>query len=112
SGANNQNTTAFQQVTIPSTATGTLTFWLNVHSDETTTTTQFDKLMVEVRNTSGTLLSTLATFSNLNKAADGVYTQGSVSLAAFKGQTVRLTFHVTTDVSLLTKFRIDDVSLK
>ena len=37
----------------------TLTFWLNVTSSETTTTTQYDRLFVEVRNTAGTLLATL-----------------------------------------------------
>lgn len=102
----------YQQVTIPSTATGTLTFWLNVTSDETTTTTQYDKLFVEVRNTSGTLLTTLATYSNLNKATAGSYTQRSLSVAGYKGQTVRIQFRATTDSSLQTTFRVDDASLK
>lgn len=102
----------YQQVAIPSTATGTLTFWLNVTSDETTTTTQYDKLFVEVRNTSGTLLTTLATYSNLNKATAGSYTQRSLSVAAYKGQTVRIQFRATTDSSLQTTFRVDDASLK
>jgi Zn-dependent metalloprotease len=103
---------SFQQVTIPSTATGTLTFWLNVTSSETTTTTQYDKLFVEVRNTAGTLLATLATYSNLNKGTAGVYSQKSLSLAAYKGQTVRVQFRSTTDSSLATTFRVDDASLK
>ena len=103
---------SYQTVTIPSTATGTLTFWLNVTSSETTTTTQYDRLFVEVRNTSGTLLSTLATYSNLNKGSAGVYSQKSLSLASWKGQTVRVQFRSTTDSSLATTFRVDDVSLK
>lgn len=103
---------SYQQVTIPSTATGSLTFWLNVTSSESTTTTQYDRLYVEVRNTSGTLLSTIATYSNLNKGTAGVYSQKSLSLAAYKGQTVRLQFRATTDSSLATTFRVDDVSLK
>lgn len=103
---------SYQQVTIPSTATGTLTFWLNVTSDETTTTTQYDKLFVEVRNTSGTLLSTLATYSNLNKGTAGVYSQKSFNVSAYKGQTVRIQFRSTTDSSLATTFRVDDASLK
>ncbi|MEW6362691.1 MAG: M4 family metallopeptidase [Pyrinomonadaceae bacterium] len=102
---------AYQSVTIPSTATGTLTFWLNVTSSETTTTTQYDKLFVEVRNSSGTLLSTLATYSNLNKASAGVYTQRSLNVSAYKGQTVRIQFRATTDSSLATTFRIDDAVL-
>jgi thermolysin len=103
---------SYQQVAIPSTATGTLTFWLNVTSSETTTTTQYDRLFVEVRNTAGTLLATPATYSNLNKGTAGVYSQKSLSLAAYKGQTVRVQFRSTTDSSLATTFRVDDVSLK
>ncbi len=103
---------SYQQVTIPTTATGTLSFWLNVTSSETTTTQQYDKLFVEVRNTSGTLLSTPATYSNLNKAAAGVYSQKSLNLSAYKGQTVRIQFRSTTDRSGTTSFRVDDVSLQ
>lgn len=104
---------SYQTVTIPSTATGTLTFWLNVTSAETTTTTQYDKLFVEVRNTAGTLLATPATYSNLNKvAASTTYSQKSLNLAAYKGQTVRVQFRTTTDSSLATTFRVDSASLK
>ncbi len=103
---------SYQQVAIPTTATGTLTFWLNVTSSETTTTTQYDRLFVEVRNTAGTLLATPATYSNLNKGTAGVYSQKSLSLAAYKGQTVRVQFRATTDSSLTTTFRVDDASLK
>jgi bacillolysin len=103
---------SYQQVTIPSTACGTLTFWLNVTSNETTTTTQYDKLFVEVRNTAGTLLATLATYSNLNKGTAGVYSQKSLNMSAYKGQTVRVQFRSTTDSSLTSTFRVDDASLK
>ncbi len=102
---------AYQQVTIPSSATGTLTFWLNVTSSETGTTA-YDKLFVEVRNTSGTLLTTLATYSNANKTTAGSYSQKSFNLAAYKGQTVRIQFRSTTDSSVTTSFRVDDASLK
>lgn len=103
---------AYQQVTIPSTATANLTFWLNVTSSETTTSTQYDRLFVEVRNLSGSLLGTLATYSNLNKGTAGAYTQRSVSMASYRGQTVRLQFRATNDVTLPTTFRVDDVSLR
>ncbi|HKH47209.1 MAG TPA: pre-peptidase C-terminal domain-containing protein [Thermoanaerobaculia bacterium] len=110
--ANSATATTYQQITIPAGSTAGLTFWLNVTSDETTTTTIFDQLFVEVRNTSGTLLATLATYSNLNKGTAGVYSQkGSFSLASFAGQTVRIQFRATTDSSLLTSFRVDDVSV-
>jgi hypothetical protein len=112
-GTNATSTAAvYQTVAIPTSATGTMTFWLNVTSDETTTTIQYDQLFVEVRNTAGTLLATLGTYSNLNKGTIGVYSQKTFSVAAYKGQTVRIQFRGTNDSSLATAFRIDDVSVK
>ncbi|MEZ5428876.1 MAG: M4 family metallopeptidase [Pyrinomonadaceae bacterium] len=112
-GVNNRTSgQSYQTVSIPSNASGNLTFWLNVTSSETTTTRQYDRLFVEVRNASGGLLTTLATYSNLNKGTAGVYSQKSFNLAAYRGQTVRLQFRVTTDRSLSTTFRVDDVSLE
>ena len=102
--------TATQTVTIPSTATtATLTFWLHIDTAETTTTTAFDVLSIQVLNTGGTLLQTLGTFSNLNKAAG--YTQRSFNVIAFKGQTVQIRFRGVEDTSLQTSFVIDDVAL-
>jgi hypothetical protein len=101
---------AVQTVTIPSTATtATLTFFLHIDTAETTTTTAFDTLQVQVLNSANTVLSTLGTFSNLNKAAG--YTQRSFSVIAFKGQTVKIRFLGTEDSSLQTSFVIDDVAL-
>ncbi|HYY98377.1 MAG TPA: hypothetical protein VE642_07300, partial [Pyrinomonadaceae bacterium] len=73
--------TLYQQVTIPSGATATLTFWLHIDTAETTTTTAFDTLRVQIRNSSNTVLSTLATYSNLNKAAG--YSQKTFNLSSF-----------------------------
>jgi hypothetical protein len=102
--------TATQTVTIPSTiTTATLTFWLHIDTAETTTTTAFDTLTVQVLNSSNTVLATLGTFSNLNHAAG--YQQHSFSVAQFKGQTVKIRFTGREDVSLQTSFVIDDVSL-
>src|SRR5205085_3427113 len=57
-----------QTVAIPSTVTtATLAFWLHIDTAETTTTTAYDTLKVQIRNSSGTVLATLATYSNLNK---------------------------------------------
>jgi subtilisin family serine protease len=99
----------FQQITIPSTANSvTLSFWLKITTAETTTTTQFDRLQVQVRNSSNTVLTTLATFSNLNKTTG--YVLRTFDLTAFKGQTVRIYFLGTEDSSLQTSFVIDDTS--
>ena len=102
--------TLYQQVTIPSTATkATLTFWLHIDTAETTTTTAYDKLQVQIRNSSGTVLATLATYSNLNKTTG--YTQKSFDVTSYKGQTIRVYFVGTEDSSLQTSFVIDDTAL-
>jgi hypothetical protein len=102
--------TALQQVTIPSTATAaTLTFFLHIDTAETSTTTAFDTLTVQVRNSSGTVLSTLATFSNLNHNTG--YAQKSFNLLSFKGQTIQIFFKGVEDFTLQTSFVLDDVNL-
>ena len=108
---NSASGSMYQTVSIPAGHNAGLSFWLNVTSDETTTATIYDRLFVEVRNTSGTLLGTVGTFSNLNKGTVGAYVQRSFSLASWRGQTVRVQFRVTSDSSLATSFRVDDVSL-
>jgi hypothetical protein len=103
----------YQTVTLPSGAAKALTFWLNVTSSETSTTIKWDNLYVEVRSTSGVLLGTLARFSNLDKQSLGTYLQrGPYNLSAWAGQTVRIQLRGTTDSSLVTSFRVDDVSVK
>jgi hypothetical protein len=102
--------TLYQQVTIPSTATkATLSFWLMVASDETTATTAYDTLKVQLRNSSNTVLTTLATYSNLNKGSS--YVQKTFDVTAYKGQTVRIYFEGTEGAQVATSFVIDDVSL-
>jgi len=70
---------------------------------ETTTSTQYDKLGVQVGS------STVASFSNLN-AASG-YQQRTVDVSAFAGQTVTVKFTGTEDSSLQTSFVVDDTAL-
>ena len=102
--------TATQTVTIPSTVTtATLSFWLHIDTAETTTTTAFDTLQIQVLNSSNTVLATLGTFSNLNHAAG--YQQHSFSMNSFIGQTVKIRFLGREDSSLQTSFVIDDVNL-
>ena len=70
--------------------------------------TIFDRLFIEVRNTSGTLLGTLATFSNVNSGTAGVYVlRGPYNLNSWAGQTVRIQFRGTNDITLPTSFRVD-----
>ena len=101
--------TLYQQIAVPSTATTvTLSFWIKITTAETTTTTAFDTLRVQIRNSSNTVLSTLATYSNLNKTTG--YVQKTFDVTAFKGQTIRIYFLGVEDSSLQTSFTIDDTS--
>ncbi|WP_342341497.1 hypothetical protein [Micromonospora aurantiaca (nom. illeg.)] len=102
--------TLSQSVSLPSGCSAyNLSFWLHIDSAESTTSVQYDKLNVQVLNSSGSVLATLATYSNLNKASG--YSQKSFSLAAYAGQTVTLKFTGTEDVSLQTSFVIDDTAI-
>jgi len=102
--------TLYQQVAIFSSHTSaTLTFWLHIDTAETTTTTAYDTLQVQVRNSSGTVLQTLATYSNLN--ANTGYAQKSFDLSAYIGQTIRVYLVGTEDSTLQTSFVVDDFAL-
>jgi len=101
--------TLSQSVAIPSgKSTATLQYWLHVDTAETSSSA-VDKLTVQVLNGSGTVLATLATFSNLD-AASG-YVVHSADLSAYIGQTVTLKFSGTENSSNQTSFVLDDVTL-
>ena len=112
-GVNSTTGTLFQTVTVPITGCSNLSFWLNITTNEAAGAAVFDRLFIEVRSTTGTLLATLATFSNQNSGTAGVYVlRGSFNLSSFAGQTVRIQFRGTNDITLPTIFRVDDVSLQ
>ncbi|MFS8085253.1 MAG: hypothetical protein ACMG6H_06450, partial [Acidobacteriota bacterium] len=102
--------TLMQPVIIPSTATSVaLSFWRHIDTAETTTNKANDTLKVQVRNSSGTVLATLATYSNLNAA--GGYTQVSFDLTAYKGQTIQIYLVGTENQNQKTSFVVDDFAL-
>lgn len=112
-GVDSTSGTLYQQITIPSGTAPTLTFWLNITTSEAINAVVFDRLFIEVRSTTGTLLGTLATFSNQNSGTAGVYVlRGPYNLSSWAGQTVRIQFRGTNDITLPTSFRVDDVSVK
>jgi hypothetical protein len=85
--------TVTQTVSIPSgITTATFSFWLHIDTAETTTTTVYDTLTVQLQNSSGAVLTTLATYSNLNKNTG--YVQKTFDVSAYKGQTVKIYFRV------------------
>jgi hypothetical protein len=96
--------TLSQAVTIPAgCASATLTYWLHVDTAETTTTTAYDRLTLTAGGT------TLASYSNLN--AGSGYTQRTVNLAGYIGQSVTLTFTGIEGTKLPTSFVLDDAAL-
>ncbi|GAA2771553.1 hypothetical protein GCM10019017_13420 [Streptomyces showdoensis] len=102
--------TLAQTVTIPAgCTTAALTFHTRIDTAETTTTTAYDTLKVQVLDSGGTVLSTLATYSNLH--ASSGYVQRSFSLAGYAGRTVTLRFTGTEGSTLQTSFVIDDTAL-
>jgi phosphatidylserine/phosphatidylglycerophosphate/cardiolipin synthase-like enzyme len=99
-----------QTVTLPSGCSSyQLSFWLHIDTAETTKTKAYDTLTVQILNSSGTVLGTLATYSNLN-AATG-YLQHTFNVAAYAGQTITLKFTGSEDDELQTSFVIDDTAL-
>lgn len=101
---------AYQQVSIPSTAaTATLSFYLRIDTAETTASIAYDKLSVQILNSSGTVLATLASYSNLNK--NSTYTQKAFDVSSYRGQTIRVRFYATEDSSLQTSFVVDSTAL-
>ncbi|MDQ1036065.1 Zn-dependent metalloprotease [Streptomyces sp. V3I8] len=95
--------TLSQSVTVPSGCKASFTFWLHIDSAETSTSTAYDKLTVTAGST------TLATYSNLNKATG--YVQKTFDLSSFAGSTVALKFSGVEDTSLQTSFVVDDTAV-
>jgi PKD repeat protein len=102
--------TLSQSVTLPTGCSNyNLSFWLHVNTAETTTSTQFDTMTVQVLNSSGTVLATLHTYSDLDHNTG--YAQRSFSLAPYAGQAITLKFTGKEDFELQTSFVIDDAAL-
>ncbi|MBI1745235.1 MAG: hypothetical protein HYR55_01445 [Acidobacteria bacterium] len=102
--------TLYQPVSLPATATtATLNFWLHIDTAETTTTIIYDTLEVQIQDSAGGWLTTLATYSNLD-AAPG-YFQQSFDVSTYIGQTIRVFLIGREDYSNQTSFVVDDFEL-
>jgi hypothetical protein len=112
-GVNNSSSQSVSSAaaTIPAAAsTSTLSFYAQITTAETTTSTAYDKLAVELIDASNNaVLATLVTLSNLNKSTG--YVQRSYNVNAYKGKNVIVRLRGTMDGSLVTTFRVDNVSL-
>ncbi|HEU5269881.1 MAG TPA: hypothetical protein VFU36_08145 [Jatrophihabitans sp.] len=90
-----------QTISIPAGCHATLSFWLHIDTEETTTTTAYDRLTLKLDTTQ------IAGWSNLNHNLG--YSQ---QVVAFSGTgTFTITFTATEDSSLLTRFVLDDVTV-
>jgi hypothetical protein len=102
--------TLSQTVSLPAGCTTySLSYWLHIDTAETTTSKVYDKLTVQVLNSSGTVLSTVGSYSNLN--AGSGYTRHTFSLAGDGGQTVTLKFTGSEDYTKQTSFVVYDAAL-
>jgi catalase len=79
---------------------------MHIDTAETTTTSKYDTLKLQLLNASGTVLSTLYTYSNLNHNTG--YSQHTFNLSSYAGQTVTIKFTGSEDYTLQTSFVIDD----
>lgn len=98
-----------QPVTIPAgVCSATLRFWLQVLTAEWEPVA-YDTLTVTVRDASGAVLETLATYSNLTPGWG--WTEQTFDLSAYAGKTIRLQLHGEEDGSLQTSFLVDDAAV-
>ncbi|MGB7815194.1 MAG: Ig-like domain-containing protein, partial [Methylotenera sp.] len=99
----------YQSVAIPANASqATLSYALHIESKETSGSAR-DTFAVQILNSSGAILKTLTTYSNLN-AATG-YKVFSFDLSEYKGQTIQLYVKGAEDAALATGFILDKVNL-
>ena len=82
---------------------------MHIDTAETTTTTKYDTLKVQLLNSSGTVLRTLHTYSNLDHNSG--YTKHTFSLSSYAGQKVTLKFTGAEDYELQTSFVLDDAAI-
>ncbi|WNV85200.1 hypothetical protein [Umezawaea sp. Da 62-37] len=95
-----------QQITVPTTGTPTLGYYLRVATRESGAT-PYDYLRVQV--VSGSTTTTLKTWSNTD-ATTGYVTR-TADLSGFRGKTITLKFLSTEDSTLQTDFLVDNVAV-
>ena len=100
----------YQRLTIPADiCSAQLNFWLRIETNEPETAPVRDKLKLTVRKPSGTILKTLAIYSNQDSSA--TYALQSFDMTAFRGKTIRLQWTGSENGSGHTRFLIDDTEL-
>jgi hypothetical protein len=82
----------------------TLSYWLHVD-----TAKAYDTLKVQILGGSGTVLATLATYSNLDQVNG--YAQRTFDLTGYIGQIITVKFTGAEDYTKQTSFVLDDTAL-
>lgn len=109
-GANSTNYTAYQQIAIPAgVSKAELSFWWYMTTSEPNGY-PYDFFYAEVRNTSGNVLATYDYRANGWRTGQWMKSE-NMDLSPWAGQTVRIYFYATIDVSYPTTFFVDDISL-
>ncbi len=111
-GVNNSSaqTVDSANVVIPAGATtATLSLYTRISTTETTTSTQYDRLFIEAVDTATGTVTSLGTLSNLSSSTG--YVARSYNVVSLKGKTIKIRLRSTSDSSLITTFRVDNVSL-
>jgi phosphatidylserine/phosphatidylglycerophosphate/cardiolipin synthase-like enzyme len=102
--------TLSQSVAIPAGCSNyVLSFWLHIITSHGSSTKVYDTMTAQVTNSSGTVLGTLATFTNVNH--NTAYAEYTYNLSAYAGQTVTLLFDGVQTTSTPTSFLIGEVDL-
>jgi len=107
-GANNADDKLAQQIALPADAISiTLTSWWAIATEEEGL--GFDQMTLSLLKPDQTPLANLLSVDS--SATVNVWEQAELDLTGYRGQTVIVQFHATTDASNLTDFYVDDVSL-
>jgi hypothetical protein len=107
-GSNNCSDSMYQNVAVPA-GTTSAAFSAYVYVTTQETSHAYDYLRIQVRSTSGSVLKTIATYSD--GSTTGSWLHVTSDLSAYAGQTVQLALVATNDASYPTSFYVDDVSL-
>lgn len=119
---NNANGTFSQAFTLSANVIDAeLSFWYSISTDETSTLT-WDFMVVELLNSSGTIIHTFEVFSNLDATEYSATTCATYYeftenfpnsfLSQSNSQNLQIRFRTSTDNNNSTLFRVEDVSIK
>ncbi|MCU1230985.1 MAG: hypothetical protein JWO97_3869 [Acidobacteria bacterium] len=110
---NNAVGSMYQSFAVPAHATtAALSLWINVTSEDTSSSAS-DFMNVTLQDASGAYVTSVCSFSNLNRRTDprDYNSQCRLNLLPWAGRTLRVNFLATSNSTLKTTFRIDDVSV-